>query len=133
MSLSLGENLSPLPVSISTRLPATSTSRQRVAYSQRLSASHDTSFDHKVLGTTPCMAPPSRRKFPPFSMVSFASPMVSTRAILALCAPAVQGVAVAVGGASTAGGPGGACRTGAAGGAAGATGDVAVATAVFGL
>src|SRR6185503_16418483 len=78
MSFSLGENLSPLPVSTSRRLPAASISKQRVAYSQRLSASHDTSFDHSVLGTTPCMAPPSRRKLPPLSMVSFASPIVST-------------------------------------------------------
>src|SRR5215471_4265202 len=78
MSLSLGGNLSPFPVSTKSRRPPTSMSRQRVVYSQRLSASHETSFDHSVLGTTPCMAPPSRRKFPPFSMVSRASPMVST-------------------------------------------------------
>src|SRR5882724_6207864 len=68
MSLSLGENLSPLPVS---------TSRHRVVYSQRLLASHETSFDHSVLGTTPCMAPPSRRKLPPLSIVRRASPSES--------------------------------------------------------
>src|SRR6476659_10131528 len=101
MSFSLGENLSPLPVSTSTRLPPVSISRQRVAYSQRLSASHETSFDHSVFGTTPCMAPPSRRKFPPLSMVSFASPIFSTGPILAQSAPD-QGVALA-GGAAGAG------------------------------
>src|SRR4029079_6878144 len=94
MSFSLGENLSPLPVSTRTRLPAASISRQRVAYSQRLSASHDTSFDHSVLGTTPCMAPPSTRKFPPLSMVSFASPMVSTKRILALAVPTSSRAAI---------------------------------------
>ena len=70
MSLSLGENLSPLPVSTSTRCPAVSTSRHCVVYSTRFRSSHDTSFDQIVFGTTPCMAPPSRRKFPPLSMVS---------------------------------------------------------------
>src|SRR6185369_15480139 len=126
MSFSLGENLSPFPVSTSTRLPAASITRQRVVYSQRLSASHDTSFDHSVFGTTPCMAPPSRRKFPPLSMVSFASPIVST----ARSYPSDerdQGVAVAVGapdagatGASGTGGAGGASTSGVAtaGGAA---------------
>src|SRR5580765_5375463 len=77
MSFCLGENLSPLPVSTSTRLPAASTTRQRVVYSQRLWASHETSFDHSVFGTTPCMAPPSRRKLPPLSIVRRASPSES--------------------------------------------------------
>ena len=104
--------------------PPTSTSRQRVAYSQRLSASHDTSFDHSVFGTTPCMAPPSRRKLPPLSIVSFASPIASTRrSYHPTCRPADlagrrdQGVAVAAG-ATGAGGAGGTSTIGAAGGAA---------------
>ena len=146
MSFSLGENLSPLPVSTSTRLPAASTTRQRVVYSQRLSASHDTSFDHSVFGTTPCMAPPSRRKFPPLSMVSFASPIASTRAILpsrrARSRRGGRGGRGAArrggaGGASTIGAAGGAAAAGAAGGAAAAgavgAGADAVAITVFGL
>src|SRR5689334_11120745 len=76
MSLSLAGNLSPLPVSTSRRRPPTSISKQRVVYSQRFWSSHDTSFDHSVFGTTPCMAPPSRRKLPPFTIVSFASPRI---------------------------------------------------------
>src|SRR6476659_5627661 len=99
MSFSLGENLSPLPVSTSTRLPPVSISRQRVVYSQRLSASHDTSLDHSVFGTTPCMAPPSRRKFPPLSIVSLASPIVSTGRSYRLTRSRAQGVAFAAGGA----------------------------------
>src|SRR6516162_6959866 len=83
MSFSLGGNLSPLPVSTSTRCPPVSTSRQRVLYSQRLSGSHDTSFDHSVFGTTPCIAPPSRRKFPPLRLVMRRSPSASTPTILA--------------------------------------------------
>src|SRR4029079_8550624 len=121
MSFSLGENLSPLPVSTSTRLPAASTTRQRVVYSQRLSAAHDTSFDHSVLGTMPCIAPPSRRKFPPLSIVSFASPIASTRRSYP-SGRRDQGVAVAVGagaaGATGTSGRSGASLIGAAGGAA---------------
>src|SRR6185369_17093877 len=123
MSFSLGENLSPFPVSTSTRLPAASITRQRVVYSQRLSASHDTSFDHSVFGTTPCMAPPSRRKFPPLSMVSFASPIGSTPRSYP-SDERDQGVAVAVG-APDAGASGAA--------AAGAVGAGADASTVFGL
>src|ERR1700690_20489 len=101
MSLSFGGNLSPLPVSTSTRRPATSTSRQRVVYSQRLRACHETSFDHSVFGTTPCMAPPSRRKLPPLSIVRRASPSVSI-------ARSCHGAAV---GAPPAGGAGGAATS----------------------
>src|ERR1700690_23029 len=94
MSLSFGGNLSPLPVSTSTRRPATSTSRQRVVYSQRLRACHETSFDHSVFGTTPCMAPPSRRKLPPLSIVRRASPSVS---IARSCHGAAVGAAPSTG------------------------------------
>src|SRR6266850_1332715 len=111
MSLSLGENLSPLPVSTRMRrAPAplpTSTSRHRVVYSQRLLASHETSFDHSVFGTTPCMAPPSRRKLPPLSMVSRASPSASMP-------PSCHGAAGAAGPGSGAATPtGGAVASGA--------------------
>src|SRR5262249_28328660 len=113
MSFSLGENLSPLPVSTSTRRPAVSTSRQRVVYSQRLSASHETSFDQSVLGTTPCMARPWRRKWPPLSMVSRASPrfIMTPSHSLRHLVPARQGVALWGGGSVGAG------RVPAAGGA----------------
>src|SRR4051812_2058121 len=74
MRRSLSASLSPLPVSISTRWPRPSTSRQLVAYSQRLSSSQEASLDQMVLGTTPCMAPPSRRKLPPFTSVRVRSP-----------------------------------------------------------
>src|SRR4051812_22845964 len=108
--------------------------RQRVVYSHLLSASHDTSLDHSVFGTTPCIAPPSRRKFPPLSIVSFASPIASTRRSY-LAGGADQGVADAAGATGT-GGAGGASTVGAADGAgAGAAGAGvdAVASTVFGL
>src|SRR5437773_4939467 len=114
MSLSLAGNLSPLPVSIRVRWPRPSTSRQRVVYSTRLRSSHDTSFDHSVFGTTPCMAPPSRRKLPPFSAVRLSAPSFMGGNLLRLrddgrghdqlrgsaagVGLAVHGVAVVVGG-----------------------------------
>src|SRR6266404_4376539 len=97
MSLSLGEHLSPLPVStrlLRTSLPPwTSTSRQRVVYSQRFCASHETSVDHSVFGTTPCMAPPSRRKFPPLSIVSRASPSESMARFYGVAVAGADGAA----------------------------------------
>src|SRR5579872_5569311 len=126
MSFNLGGNLSPLPVSTSTRWPPLSTSRQRVVYSQRLAASHDTSLDHSVFGTTPCMAPPSRRKLPPFNIVSLASPNVSTLTSVDYCttpgAAGTDGGAGAVVSAGALGGAGAAVGAGSTGGAATPTG-----------
>src|ERR1043166_1832173 len=61
MSLNLASSLLPSPVSTSTRPSACSISRQRSARVMRLRSSAGMRFCPSGLGTTPNMAPPSRR------------------------------------------------------------------------
>src|ERR1041385_5557 len=64
MSMNFGSSLLPNPVSISTRPSGCSIRRQRIARGIRFRGSGAMRFSQSGLGTTPNMAPPTRRWMP---------------------------------------------------------------------
>src|SRR6185369_9744469 len=80
-----------MPVSISSRSSPRATSRQLVPMRIRLRSSAGFSFSHSTRGTTPNMAPPSRRNSPSLTTVRVRSPSfmagsISIRGVLVVLA-----------------------------------------------
>src|SRR5579875_1573693 len=77
MSRRLASHLSPAPVSTRIFLRAARMSRQFMPRTMRLRSSEGAFFSHMGLGTTPNMAPPSRRSVPSFKTRNSRSPSLN--------------------------------------------------------